>query len=247
MCWFKSSDVAYTSTIDRQMKIIDKLKFAYNVRTLPRDKPQVYVIDELAVAYIQIPKVASRSIRTALTRYLVGDAGAEEDDAALVDRFENRFSSHMDHSRIADLSKRYFIFAIVRNPYDRIVSCYKNKVVNNQKTERAYIFEKYGLVRGASLEDFVTFVCNVPDKYADRHFRSQAWFLSWQGKLLPSYVGRLENLVYDWEEIYSRSGIKAPPVLNSTKNQAALSLSPALKERIYARYRDDFTLFGYEK
>lgn len=228
------------------MEIIDKIRFLYSVRRLPHDKPQVYVIDELAVAYVQIPKVASRSVRTAISRHLAGDLQPEESDASLVGRFENLYSSHMDHKQIAQLAENYFVFAIVRNPYTRILSCYKNKVLQSREPGRKSVFQRYGLDVNASLEEFVDFISKVPDRYADRHFRSQAWFLTWQGNLLPSYVAKLENIDQDWQEIHRRSGIQAPPRMNVSENHKKIVLSPDLKKIIYQRYTQDFVLFGYD-
>lgn len=229
------------------MNILKRIKFLYQVRKLPHDKPQVFVIRELGVGYIQIPKVASRSIRTAITRHLAGGTHAGASDASVVDRFEDQYSSHVDHQQIAELAQQYFVFAVVRNPYARIVSCYKNKVLQSRERDRKGILERYGLDMNASLEEFVDFVAEVPDRYADRHFRSQSWFLTWQGKLLPTYVAKLENIDHDWQEIYRHSGIEAPPRKNVSEGRNDVDLSPILKERIYQRYEQDFVLFGYDR
>ena len=87
----------------------------------------------------------------------------------------------------------------------------------------------------------------LPDNKSDRHFRSQAWFLTWQGTLLPSFVGKLESMSEDWQILQERFGIALPPQINVSSVKPLPEMSSEIKELILERYAADFKLFGYSE
>ncbi len=152
--------------------------------------------------------------------------------------------------------KDYFKFAFVRNPWDRLVSCYVDKI----KSDRTFTNEWYkngvgrGLHRwklfyvGMPFEEFVAAVGEIPDEKADKHFRSQYRFLYDEAEVcLVDYIGRLEN--FDVDPVFRRMGIvaiKVPHMHRSTsKTGSSEYYTEDLRERVAARYAKDLTLFGY--
>ena len=89
----------------------------------------------------------------------------------------------------------YFRFAFVRNPWDRLVSCYSNKFSDMGKglggpRQRAEEFSP-----DMSFAEFVEAVHATPDEEANPHFRSQhAVVCDPQGRVMADFVGRFENL-----------------------------------------------------
>jgi hypothetical protein len=229
------------------MGISHKIRLWNKLRKLPREKPQLYLFPEYKFGYIQIPKVASRSIRVAVTAFMSGHANEGTVDQDLVTEFETRYAQHLQHSEIASLPKDNFIFAFVRNPYERIHSCYKNKIEDVRNLGGRNIFEKHGIDLDVSFEEFVRKVSVLPDHKSDRHFRSQAWFLTWEGELLPSFVGKLESLADDWDVLQERFGIAPPPQINVSNVKPLPEMSTETKGLILKRYADDFKLFGYNE
>ena len=69
--------------------------------------------------WFQIPKSASCSIRTCLEKYTNVDENTQE-EWSRIKYFPNKYKS-------------YFKFTFVRNPYSRLVSCWKDKVVENRE------------------------------------------------------------------------------------------------------------------
>jgi hypothetical protein len=227
------------------MAIAHKIRLWNKLRKLPREKPQLYLFPEYRFGYIQIPKVASRSIRAAVTAFISGTAPDKDVDENLVVAYETRYARHLKHAEIAALARDNFIFAFVRNPYERIYSCYKNKIEDARAAGRRNIFEKHGITFDLSFDEFVRKVASLPDHKSDRHFRSQAWFLSSGGVLLPSYVGKLESMLEDWAVLEERFGIAPPPQINASSSKQRPDMSDETRELILTRYAEDFRLFGY--
>jgi len=229
------------------MRISHKVRLWNKLRKLGREKPQLYLFPEHKFGYIQIPKVASRSIRVAVTSFMSGAVTREHVDPDLVAEFETRYARHLKHEEIANLTRNNFIFAFVRNPYERIYSCYKNKIEDVRASGGRNIFEKHGIGLDLTFEEFVRKIAVLPDHKSDRHFRAQAWFLTWKGELLPSFVGKLENMNEDWKVLQERFAIVPPPQINVSSVKPLPEMSSETKDLIAERYIDDFELFGYSQ
>lgn len=227
------------------MEIEKKIRLWNKRRKLGREKPQLYLFPEQKFGYIQIPKVASRSIQVAVTAHLSWIPASADFDLELVKKFEEFFAKHLKHEEIYKLAQRNFIFAFVRNPYERIYSCYKNKIADVKASGGRNIFEKHDIGLDVTFAEFVRKVSTLPDNGSDRHFRSQSWFLTWQGKLMPSFVGKLESMSDDWLELQQRFGIAPPPQINVSSVKLLPEMSTQTRKLIYDRYVDDFKLFGY--
>lgn len=229
------------------MSIAHKIRLWNKLHKLPREKPQLYLFPEYKFGYIQIPKVASRSIRAAVTAFMSGTTCGKDVDKRLVEEYEARYARHLKHVEIATLARNNFIFAFVRDPFARIHSCYKNKIADVRATGGRNIFEKHGFSLEMTFEEFVRRIAALPDHKSDRHFRSQAWFLTRQGVLLPSYVGKLESMSEDWAVLEERFGIAPPPQINVSSAKPLPDMSDETKELILTRYADDFRLFDYRE
>ena len=156
--------------------------------------------------------------------------------------------------------KKPFIFAFVRNPYDRAVSCWLNQIVaptefskNLFKDGMHKSFWRYpGLNPGMSFPDFAKVIHDIHDGQSNPHFKSQSWFLlNGKGQLEPDYIGRFEMLQEDFNVVCNRVGVNsvALPHRNRTKKRGAWKkyYKPITRDLIYERYREDFELFGYER
>lgn len=230
------------------MKWLETIKLFNQKRKLSRQTPQLYLFEGLEFGYIQIPKVASRSIRNALTQFLLQKEGKDPnraDEHEVIKEYEAVYAKHFPSKEIAEIAKQYFIFAFVRNPFDRIYSCYRNKVLIEEGREN--IFAKNNIPSRISFDEFVLRVSDISDTMADRHFKAQSWFLTYQGKVIPQYVGKLETFEQDWELIWQRFGVALPKQLNRSERQVTIPMTDQTRQLIIDRYREDFTLFGYDE
>ena len=108
---------------------------------------------------------------------------------------------------MGNVYQNYFKFTFVRNPWDRLLSCYMSKVVPERF---AGSFKTYGNVAfrdDMSFQEFAEAVCLVPDEEANVHFCSQYVFVCGGGSrrnILADYVGCFENLEEDFEIVTKR-------------------------------------------
>lgn len=195
--------------------------------------------------YFPIPKVACSTVRALLAPLegLEWHHPWEEETPFLRVRLEHVYRF-----------PRYFKFAFVRNPWDRLVSCYEDKIVgvrtceNNKGVHDGVFrgFEEYERdFRRMDFAGFVEFVCSVPDAEAEWHFRSQHTFLDMRQMDL---LGRFETFERDLATLRKRVKIpKSVPHKMATKRRPYPAYyTPDLVYKVGDRYAQDIELFSYD-
>jgi len=152
----------------------------------------------------------------------------------------------------------YFKFAFVRNPWDRIASCYANKIRSIKLKKEGFekgilssLIHLYGdtFYAGMSFEEFVEKICKIPDSRADGHFRSQHTFIcDKDGKPIVDFIGRLENFKEDFKLIGKKikKRLKYFHKNKTTRKPYQEFYNEKTKKLIEERYRKDIELFGYK-
>lgn len=214
--------------------------------------PHFIIIPKLRLTYGRIPKVAATSIRATLLRYVTRDPAYDLKPSS--DAFWQQatlgetFMATAD--TVLDEYSEFFSFAFVRNPFDRLYSCYNNKVIENRTLGKA--FERAGIVLGMPFPEFVEKIAVVPDEHADVHFCSQAHMIVRNGSAISHFVGYYEQLARDWEKLRGelrRRGIAAAklPTKNVRRRDKTDYLhylnDPQLCDMIRDRYHRDFEIF----
>ena len=198
------------------------------------DSPDFIILDEKEVVFASVAKSACSSIKTSI--YGIPPEGIKI----------HRHTSHLSHRRIPKRKSSYFSFAIVRDPYERLASCYRAKF--NKVDESNFMFSNYlfgYLKNDDSFEDFVRKVSKIPDILCDRHFKAQNKIVFASGKNID-FIGKFENLPSDFEEIRQRYGFTKVPTLNKSSGRTAADLfSEETRSLASKRYAKDFELFGY--
>ena len=214
------------------------------------------VLERYGAVYVEIPKVACTSIKTTI--------------ASLID-IDLQEASGNPHEvswpmaspapgRPGPLFPGLFAFAFVRDPWDRLVSCYRDKIRGEVVDGFTYFTMRPGVanclerfdafVGGMSFDDFVRAVASIDDEEADTHFRSQHTFVTNEdGHLAVDFIGRYERLADDFRLVGERLGL---PPIELPRLQAAgqpmkySGFYTAETRRIAAeRYGRDIDLFGY--
>lgn len=131
----------------------------------------------------------------------------------------------------------YEVVAVVRNPFDRLVSCFTFFQKVQPHYNRQYEFPTID-----SFEEFVKAVHDWPDETSNKHFRSQFNLLSQDGYFLPDSLIDFRDV----ERIREFFPIKG---LENKKKQDRLHYSsfytPVTRKLVEERFRVDLDYFNY--
>lgn len=202
-------------------------------------------VPKVPVCYLDNAKVASTAIKETL---LLASGGSLEN------LFENDLHMHFKQHFVKPIESGVplleFSFIFVRNPFERVVSTYKNMYNANKvwSTFKVYLFGYFKKDRG-----FDYFVrkgpVRIPDRFADTHLVSQHILVyDGQGQSQVDFIGRFEHLVEDWKVVQEKAGLPDLPVRNQTaKDDWRDYYTVELVEMVYRRYQKDIEVFGYEE
>jgi len=174
--------------------LLENLKKAWRARY-----PTGIVCQRFRFIFFPVPKAASTSVKRLIARM--------DDLPSAVDPHHN-VDFRLVWGKDLDEYTGYRTFTVVRNPWDRLVSCFKDKIRGEYDPRfgvRPGIHEgldRYNRVLGRRIfyEDmpfpnFVHAVAKIPDSLADEHFRSQyRMFATPRGKLLVDRIIKFETL-----------------------------------------------------
>ncbi len=221
------------------------------------------VCGEPAFVYFIVQKVACSSIKTALLPLFPaieseGKASLRDESFAYgVHDLYNRSGHQINQaSLLADSYDRHFKFAFVRDPWDRLVSCYKQKIAPGGQGLFCYDYKEVPLHVGMSFAQFVEAVHAIPDEEADPHFRSQYLTVCGEDPNAPirtDFVGHFEDLDTDFarvSEVIGARELRLPHLLSSGSGQNRSFdgfYNSRLTKLVCERYREDAEIFGYSR
>ncbi len=198
--------------------------------------------------YFAIPKVANSSIRGFLSE-LTG----EDLRSSITGKFATPLA--VRKSQVRYQFKPYLKFSFVRNPWDRLVSFYFDKVYQNQKVNIFFPEEvvSKGLVSSdMSFAELVHLIEQIPDDQADRHYMSQHVYLTdeYTGEVLVDFIGKFENLEEDFYWVCGKIGCRQPNLPHRNKSSRQTSYreyyTPELVDVVARRYQADLELLKYD-
>lgn len=197
---------------------------------MPEVPDWAFVDVKRRLGYVAIPKVASTSIKAAM--FGIDADGPEAIHAAALDRRMSIATAR---------AKGIFIFTVVRNPFDRAVSIWRNRVYEPERLTRlTRIFPE-----GMAFSDFAALLDEVGPK-KDLHTMAQAALLVHRHQLVVDMICRFERLGRDWamlQRIYKMPGL---PLHNASSPADYVDFyGTEEREHIKAVYAGDVRLFGY--
>lgn len=230
----------------------------------------VHVLPERRLLYIAISKAANTRIKTTLSQI-----GGDVDDATR--RVHTRQKSGLSGPRQLGASVFHRIatdpkalrFTFVRNPYDRLVSCWADKFQEKPLVAGLRFVERYlvqtreialplpkGADRTLSFADFVTYVTelikNRPPRL-DIHWELQSRFIDIPGIDL-NFIGKVERFSEDMARVFTHANAdevllraSAKPLNPSRRTRCAEYYTNELADRVYRAYERDFDRFGYPR
>ena len=223
------------------------------------------VSDKHKFVYFVVQKVACTSIKNALLPLMDDDLG-KNGSASESGSFRSDIHKYFDGSEyqinkrqlVKGLNDRYrdfFKFAFVRNPWDRLVSCYLDKLAKGRPGLHSPPSLAAKVYPGMPFAEFVEIVSQTSDSEANIHFQSQCRVICDSGEgssIMADFVGRFETLASDFDTVMERVGVgrvQRIPHLRKSKAREArpyhVFYDERLRNLVYQRYRDDVDLFGY--
>lgn len=211
------------------------------------------VLDKQKIVYGRVPKVANSSIKATLTHLLEGPFDSEMKKQK--DRFWKQSTDGqtrmVTREKALKLNKRFFSFSFVRNPFDRVISAYNNKIVENKIISTK--MRTMNLNLGMSFEEFVQVLAKTPDDELDIHLLPQSSILKFENRIIPKFVGRLENIKEDWEILGKVMAAEGVPTLGKLPSKnvrrkdsdviTSYFESKEIIDLVHERYKDDIDTF----
>lgn len=228
------------------------------------------VSDEHKFVYFSVPKVACSSIKVALlplfdldTTGYRGARGKSGNNIMMHQLFRDSGYQINKRQLLEKLKageyQNYFKFAFVRNPWDRILSCWRHKLSEKDSPGMEYPTSlAESVYPGMPFSEFVEVVASTPDSKANPHFQSQSSMIygdldgGREKALLSDFVGHFENLQEDFEYITKKIGAQQELSLGHLMRRSTEESRPYndfydenLHQLVHERYRDDISKFGY--
>jgi len=205
------------------------------------------ILDKHKTIFVHIPKNAGTSIKTIFDKNHV--------------KREGEMPTVHEHKTIHEIKTKnpeeynfYKKFAIVRNPYDRMVSWYTylNGYITSNDLLNTYQWnndsKSYEIVETAELningfKEFVKDpVKNGWGRIHQKHlFREQCYWVDETVTIL-----RYENLEKELNKFFEEK-INLPIINKSVRNSTLVYYDKKLLDIVYNRYKADFEKFNYEK
>lgn len=197
-----------------------------------------YYTSKHNLLFLNIPKVASSTLWSIAAELQNGKGASQRDDVRKYKLPMIRSSRIHEYSDVTKI-------AFVRNPFDRLVSAYKNKI----ETEDTLFLKKNKLNKKLTFEEFIHFVCSKNDDISNKHFRSQYTFLfDHQAQLSVDFLGRLETFQKDIQQIikkYQLPKVDIPHWNKTSKTNYKSYFTKELQAKVEQRYELDLFLLEY--
>ena len=146
----------------------------------------------------------------------------------------------VDYKKLPEDCDDYFSWSFVRNPWDRLLSTYINKIINKHDNGIGYDWSQ-----SKSFKDFILKVKNANITDCNRHIRSLYTFFPKD----IDFIGKLENLQQDFDIICDKIGIPRQqlPHKNKTNHKHYTEYYDEETKQIVAeKYAKDIECFGYK-
>lgn len=214
------------------------------------------VTPDLGALYVSCPKTGCTTIKTVLAAAAGGvDPTAVDFGLSIPDVHEwwlhraPRWSLlSMEDRRRLLLSSEVFRFTSVRDPYERVVSCYLAKVARPNASQLRRIMK---MRADMSLLGFLRYIAETPAPARDIHCRRMV-DLTGHGAVPFDVIVRHESFEADLTRVIERlaiPGLRVPPQNPARPTHAGERLAELLgkEEKALAAevYAEDFAAFGY--
>ena len=238
----------------------------------PRDYWRLLVDDAHRVLYCVIPKVACSSFKTFIVNSTVNTSETRMNVHSK--KFLNSVGlNYLSQLPLDEIHKRianYHKVVVVRHPFDRLISAYKDKFVYSKNYPEQFAglfkrvyqddvpYDQFGAMR-PTFKQFLGLVVNYYSvRFSDKHWR-RYYDLCHPCDIRYDDVIKLETLEDDLESFTTRytgyNSTYAFPILNNKRahehnklwevTRVFADVSPTIIAQLMKIYKKDFELYGY--
>ena len=219
------------------------------------DPVEIFYVPGTASIYPIISKAGCSSLKLILIRSFRPDFYAAFPEIHRID--PNELTGGRVRRLMFETRREYYDFCrdknlvmVIRDPRRRFLSAYRgyHAGINSYYTAHPAFGRLAGFASPLSLPAFVRNCCRLPDRLADRHFRSQYFYLPPPSVPQPAAVTFTTIALFGALNSHQASGDGKTPRLNvSLERVTDTDLLTLDNSRFRNRYREDFTLFAKVK
>lgn len=218
-----------SETLTRKSRYHQKIWNKINlIKYLPSERRyDLTISSQKKFLWFRVPKVGTRTILKIF-----------EDSGVILDA-EHPYGCYYPPRHYVS----YYKFAFVRNPWDRVVSCWHDKVLKIN----LYKFSEPELNEMKDLNNFISYIEKLNLKKCDVHLRLQSSLIDLNN---IDFLGRHENFVDDLSTVLNELDINMNeiPVVNKSQRETSDYREYFCKssaKRIADLYAKDISVFGY--
>lgn len=221
---------------------------------LPLDlvDPLGFINHEKRFVYSRIFKAANNTVVASLYHAERGQKITSRTELRSIKDQHFSRPSTLSITQTTEVQNFYFKFAIVRNPYTRVLSAYLDKVVRHKEGKHDLVADYLGKPTGyeISFGDFLDYL-EEGGINQNAHWARQSDLLLFAVEIFD-YIGKTENLSTDLPAILREIFERTYPLVSVSDHRTRASkevieLTTTLKDRIYRLYEIDFDNFGYSR
>lgn len=229
-----------------------------------RPTGNIMISTDRAFMYVPVAKSGNSTAR----RRLLALAGVDLQNAdamRTIHRIQGPYRSLADYSgaalRRVLKEPGLFRFTFVRNPYHRLVSAYRDKILDLNGNQALTPFRhnlNFPAAGAPTFEQFARQVAASRDEGSGRHWMSQ-YRLTLSDLIAFDFIGKVENFGPDFALVLERIGLSPANIPEVDDLNRSRALPPPqdggaggpytaeLASLVYDRYRRDFEHFGYAR
>ncbi len=220
--------------------LISNLSYVRHARQM---NVMLFVCEAKQLVYIRILKSASTSI----LKELLPTIDKKLEGHSLSDDQIDALAFNYLQKELTPLEELYPKFALVRNPFHRIVSVYLD-LFDSSGNHFSYESYWFGILQSKmSFQEFVDTISQVPDFFKGPHFAPQHYILANVTKLNNIFYFRIDKDQQALANFLTKHGINLPHQNKHSGSYNYLSFyNIDLVGKVYNMYKQDVMSFDYK-